>query len=229
MRVFSFTHEPAASAGRVLSPAGGRIFKTSHMSMRQPVAPLTKSRPWPGAANVRGRHLFAFRQRSQTVLGIKPGECLRGDSVTVNATSRGRAGTDPQKGDQPRFERGREGIGPAACESAAGRGENVALALATLPPHEHCPSRRHRGEEGFQRDRRVKRSRRATGPPSGRPSASCRSSSLISSVTLRSAHCHSSIQFPLRRFGAGSIATRDVHAADPPVQGGAARLAQPQA
>lgn len=42
--------------------------------------------------------------------------------------------TKPTSGDQPRFERGREGMEPAVCESAAGRG-NGALALATLPQY----------------------------------------------------------------------------------------------
>lgn len=36
-------------------------------------------------------------------------------------------------GDQPRFERGREVMEPAACESADGRGADGAPALATLP------------------------------------------------------------------------------------------------
>lgn len=41
--------------------------------------------------------------------------------------------TKTPKGDQPRFERGREGMEPEACESAAGRGADGAPALATLP------------------------------------------------------------------------------------------------
>ena len=45
---------------------------------------------------------------------------------------RGREEGTPQ-GNQARFERAREGIEPAACERAAGRGTNGALALATLP------------------------------------------------------------------------------------------------
>lgn len=40
---------------------------------------------------------------------------------------------DTPQGNQPRSERGREGMEPAACESAAGRGTNGAPALATLP------------------------------------------------------------------------------------------------
>lgn len=36
-------------------------------------------------------------------------------------------------GDQPRFERGREVMEPAVCESADGRGADGAPALATLP------------------------------------------------------------------------------------------------
>lgn len=42
------------------------------------------------------------------------------------------------KGDQPRSERGREGMEPQACESAGGRGTNGAPALAT-PPHDASP------------------------------------------------------------------------------------------
>jgi len=60
--------------------------------------------------------------------------------------------TKPTKGDQPRFERGREGMEPEACESATGRGTYGAPALATLP---HCPARRHSGEEGTQGTGRV--------------------------------------------------------------------------
>lgn len=37
------------------------------------------------------------------------------------------------KGDQPRFERGREGIGPAVCESAAGRGVDSPLLSPRSP------------------------------------------------------------------------------------------------
>jgi hypothetical protein len=53
---------------------------------------------------------------------------------TAHALSKG-AETNPQKGDQPRFERGREGMEPAVCESAAGRGAHGAPALATLPQY----------------------------------------------------------------------------------------------
>lgn len=59
------------------------------------------------------------------------------------------------QGDQPRFERGREGMEPEACESATGRGTTGAPALATLPRYEHCPARRHSGEEGTQGTGRV--------------------------------------------------------------------------
>lgn len=45
------------------------------------------------------------------------------------------ARSDIPKGDQPRFERGREVMEPEACESAAGRGANGAPALATLPQY----------------------------------------------------------------------------------------------
>jgi hypothetical protein len=38
-------------------------------------------------------------------------------------------------GDQPRFDRGREGMGPEVCESATGYRRNVFPALATLPQH----------------------------------------------------------------------------------------------
>jgi hypothetical protein len=37
------------------------------------------------------------------------------------------------QGDQPRFERGREGMEPTVCESAVGRGTDGAPALTTLP------------------------------------------------------------------------------------------------
>jgi DNA modification methylase len=37
------------------------------------------------------------------------------------------------QGDQPRFERGREGLEPTVCESAVGRGADGAPALTTLP------------------------------------------------------------------------------------------------
>lgn len=46
---------------------------------------------------------------------------------------------ESKSGDQPRFERGREGIAPVVCESAAGRGADGALALATLPTHQRLP------------------------------------------------------------------------------------------
>lgn len=63
--------------------------------------------------------------------------------------------TETTKGDQPRFERGREGMELEACESATGRGAYGAPALATLPHYEHCPARRHSGEEGTQGTGRV--------------------------------------------------------------------------
>lgn len=43
--------------------------------------------------------------------------------------------TKSTSGDQPRFERGREGMGPEACESATGYRLGVFPALATLPQH----------------------------------------------------------------------------------------------
>lgn len=55
---------------------------------------------------------------------------------------------EPTKGDQPRFERGCEGIALGACESATGRGKNVALALATLPHTQTAPQDGLNGEEG---------------------------------------------------------------------------------
>lgn len=74
-----------------------------------------------------------FRPRSQTVLGIKPGACLRGDSVTVNAKCRGRSGNVTPQGDQARFERVREFIGAESVRERDGRGIELPLALATLP------------------------------------------------------------------------------------------------
>lgn len=44
--------------------------------------------------------------------------------------------TETPQGNQPRSERGREGMEAAACESAAERGADGAPALATLPPSE---------------------------------------------------------------------------------------------
>lgn len=43
--------------------------------------------------------------------------------------------TKTPQGDQPRFERGREGMEPQACESASGRGTDGAPALVTLPQY----------------------------------------------------------------------------------------------
>jgi hypothetical protein len=53
------------------------------------------------------------------------------------------------KGDQPRFERGREGMEPEACESATGRGTTGAPALATLPHTSTAPRDGSSGEEGL--------------------------------------------------------------------------------
>ncbi len=58
------------------------------------------------------------------------------DSDDAAAIPGAKAGQVTPEGDQPCFEHGREGMAPEACESAAGRGENVAPALATLPHHE---------------------------------------------------------------------------------------------
>jgi len=52
----------------------------------------------------------------------------------------GRTNPKPTKGDQPRFERGREGMEPQACESASGQGTNGPPALATLPHYDDCPA-----------------------------------------------------------------------------------------
>ena len=66
---------------------------------------------------------------------VYPGEhplALSSPGVRVSVR---RLDQNPPVGNQPRFERGREGMEPEACESAAGRGTVGAPALATLPPY----------------------------------------------------------------------------------------------
>ena len=70
--------------------------------------------------------------------------CLRrADHVRLRASgsnARGAFYSEPTQGDQPRFERGREGMEPEACESATGRGTEVlplsprSPATSTAPP-----------------------------------------------------------------------------------------------
>jgi hypothetical protein len=57
---------------------------------------------------------------------------------------------DTPQGDQARFERVREVMGAESVRERDGRGIELPLALAALPRYEHCPARRHSGEEGFQ-------------------------------------------------------------------------------
>jgi hypothetical protein len=69
--------------------------------------------------------------------------------ATVKALESAIEEKKPTKGDQPRFERGREGMEPEACESATGRGTDGAPALATLPHDATAPRDGSSGEEGI--------------------------------------------------------------------------------